>query len=92
MICGTGGGFVANTDYDWYEFFLARPEIDEVNFWRPGSANFQALSPGEPLLFRVKAPYNAIAGVGMALIGAVVGVFKQKDESRSRRSIDIPAP
>lgn len=56
--------YIANTDYDWYEFFLARPEIDEVNFWRPGSANFQALDPGEPLLFRLKAPYNAIAGVG----------------------------
>lgn len=56
--------YIANTDYDWYEFFLARPEIDEVNFWRPGGANFQALSPGEPLLFRLKAPHNAIAGVG----------------------------
>ena len=56
--------YIANTDYDWYEFFIARPEIDEVNFWRPGGANFQALSPGEPLLFRLKAPHNAIAGVG----------------------------
>ncbi len=55
--------YIANTDYDWYQFFLARPEIDEVNFWRPGSANFQALAAGEPLLFRLKAPYNAIARV-----------------------------
>jgi putative restriction endonuclease len=56
--------FIANTDYEWYRFLIARPDIDEVNFWRPGTTNFQALVPGEPLLFRLKTPYNAIAGVG----------------------------
>lgn len=64
IIPPTVRAYIANTDYEWYEFFLARPEIDEVNFWRPGGANFQALTPGEPLLFRLKAPYNAIAGAG----------------------------
>jgi len=28
--------FVANTDYQWYEFLAARPDLDEVNFWQPG--------------------------------------------------------
>lgn len=35
-----------------------------MSFGRPGSANFPTLAQGEPLLFRVKASYNAIAGVG----------------------------
>src|SRR5687768_3786934 len=59
-------GFVANTDYDWFRFLRAiEPPIDEVNFWKPGSGtNFHALEPGEPLFFKLKAPYNAIAGFG----------------------------
>lgn len=56
--------YIANTDFEWYQFLLARPDLDEVNFWRPGTANFHALVPGAPLLFRLKAPHNAIAGVG----------------------------
>lgn len=59
-------GFVANTDYDWFTYLRAiEPPIDEVNFWKPGSGtNFGALVPGEPLFFKLKAPYNAIAGFG----------------------------
>ncbi|MEX2148247.1 MAG: HNH endonuclease [Candidatus Rokuibacteriota bacterium] len=56
--------YIANTDYEWYQFLFARPDIDEVNFWRPGGHGFRALSPGGPFLFRLKAPFNAIAGVG----------------------------
>ena len=36
------------TDHAWYQFLLARPEITEVNFWRPGGGSFAALTPGEP--------------------------------------------
>lgn len=58
-------GFVANTDYDWYRFLKsAVPPVDEVNFWRPGETSFAALQPGEPLFFKLKAPHNAIAGLG----------------------------
>ncbi len=59
-------GFVANTDYDWFTLLRAiEPPIDEVNFWKPGSrTNFVALTPGEPLFFKLKAPYNVIAGFG----------------------------
>jgi putative restriction endonuclease len=59
-------GFVANTDYDWYTFLRSvEPPVDEVNFWKPGSDTaFKALQPGEPLLFKLKAPHNAIAGFG----------------------------
>lgn len=59
-------GFVANTDYDWFTHLRAmEPPIDEVNFWMPKSqATFRALTPGEPLFFKLKAARNAIAGFG----------------------------
>lgn len=58
-------GFIAPTDHDWYKFLRARPEITEVNFWRPGGVAFHALSPGEPFFFKLKHPYNAIGGFGI---------------------------
>lgn len=59
-------GFIANTDYDWFTFLRSiEPPVDEVNFWRPGSdVSFRALTPGEPLFFKLKAPHNAIGGFG----------------------------
>lgn len=55
--------FVAVTDQQWFEKLQdLRP--DEVNFWRPSGAGFQALSPGEPLLFKLHSPLNYIAGMG----------------------------
>jgi putative restriction endonuclease len=59
-------GFVAPTDYDWFTYLRAiQPPIDEVNFWKPrGGTGFNALVPGEPFFFKLKRPYNAIAGFG----------------------------
>jgi putative restriction endonuclease len=56
--------WIANTDFEWYSFLAGRPDLDEVNFWRPSGGAFKALAGGEPLLFRLKAPYNVIAGIG----------------------------
>jgi hypothetical protein len=56
--------WIANTDFEWYRFLSGRPDLDELNFWRPSGAAFKVLAPGEPLLFRLKAPYHAIAGLG----------------------------
>ena len=58
-------GFVAPTDHGWYQFFLARSAVEEVNFWRPGGLNFQALRPGEPFFFKLKAPHQGIGGFGV---------------------------
>ncbi|WP_242343644.1 HNH endonuclease [Anaeromyxobacter terrae] len=59
-------GFVANTDLEWFTFLRERQPLDEVNFWQPsGHDAFRALQPGEPLLFRLKSPINAIAGFGL---------------------------
>lgn len=57
-------GFVAPTDFGWYEFLRARPELDEVNFWRPGTAGFGTLHAGDLFFFKLKAPRDAIAGFG----------------------------
>jgi putative restriction endonuclease len=57
--------YVAVTDGDWYRFLRGRPDLDEVNFWRPGGqANFRALEPGEPFLFKLHYPEHAIVGGG----------------------------
>ncbi len=55
---------VAITDLDWFNY-LSELRPDEVNFWQPsGSGSFRALSPGEPLLFKLHAPNNFIVGGG----------------------------
>jgi putative restriction endonuclease len=57
--------FVAVTDKDWYQFLAGRPDLDEVNFWQPGGNRvFRTLNPGEPLLFKLHYPDNAIVGGG----------------------------
>jgi putative restriction endonuclease len=52
------------TNREWFRFLGARPDLDEVNFWRPGNTAFRSLAPGEPLLFRLHSPVNRIAGFG----------------------------
>ncbi len=58
-------GYVANKDFDWFRYLRALyPPVQEVNFWLSGETSFAALQPGEPLVFKLKTPHNAIAGVG----------------------------
>jgi putative restriction endonuclease len=57
--------YVGVTDSEWYRFLRDRPELDEVNFWRPGgSGTFRVLGLGEPFLFKLHAPDNFIVGGG----------------------------
>ena len=57
--------YVGITDYEWYSLLSGRPDLDEVNFWKPGGeAVFRALSPGGPFLFKLHAPRNFIVGGG----------------------------
>jgi putative restriction endonuclease len=58
-------GYIAHTDPGWWDFLRLRPELHEVNFWRPGGRRFAALAPGEPLFFRLKSPINRIGGFGL---------------------------
>jgi putative restriction endonuclease len=57
--------FVAVTDYQWYSLHASKLQIAEVNFWKPSTGGtFKALQVGEPVLFKLHAPRNYIAGGG----------------------------
>jgi putative restriction endonuclease len=57
--------YVGITDYDWFKLHESKPQVEEVNFWRPSSqATFKALQWGEPFLFKLHAPRNFIVGGG----------------------------
>jgi putative restriction endonuclease len=60
----TGNAFIGVTDKEWYELLRSKPEIDEVNFWRPSPTKFQALEKGELFLFKLHYPDNCIVGGG----------------------------
>lgn len=53
------------THKPWFDN-LALLAPDEVNFWQPsGTGEFKALEPGDLFLFKLKAPWNVIAGGGV---------------------------
>ena len=56
--------FVAVTDNDWFEFLSRRPELDEVNFWTPSGKALARFDEGQPLLFKLHAPYHYVVGGG----------------------------
>lgn len=57
--------YIGITDNDWFALQASRSDVDEVNFWKPSpTANFKALQVGEPLLFKLHAPFNFIVGGG----------------------------
>lgn len=57
--------YVGVTDGDWYRFLAARPDLTEVNFWRPGGGRaFRVLEIGEPFFFKTHAPHNRVVGGG----------------------------
>lgn len=56
--------YLGVTDNHWYRY-LSSINPEDINFWQPGGTmNFKVLSPGEPFLFKLKSPLNAIGGVG----------------------------
>jgi putative restriction endonuclease len=57
--------YVAVTDGEWYRFLAGRPELDEVNFWRPGGGRgFHRIAVGEPFFFKTHHPHNRVVGGG----------------------------
>lgn len=56
--------WVGTTDADWFRFLSVR-RFDEVNFWQPtASPPFKGAPVGMPFLFKLKRPFNHIAGGG----------------------------
>jgi putative restriction endonuclease len=67
--------FVGVTDFNWFTFLCALPEIDEVNFWQPGGKQrFRTLSTGEPFLFKLPYPQHYIVGGGFFAHSTVLPV------------------
>ncbi|MEU0559376.1 HNH endonuclease [Dactylosporangium sp. NPDC006015] len=57
--------YVGVTDGDWYRFLAERPNLQEVNFWRPSSKQaFHAVQIGEPFFFKTHHPHNRVVGGG----------------------------
>ncbi len=70
-------GYIGHTDHAWWQFLKARPDLREVDFWRPGGGRrFLALKPGEPFFFRLKAPTNRIGGFGLFARNATLPVWR----------------
>lgn len=63
------------TDTAWYHFLRDR-KPEDVNFWQPSGhqQQFSAIDKGAPFLFKLKAPYNAIGGVGFFSVQAFLPV------------------
>lgn len=55
--------YLGVTNFDWFQFHRTHHSL-EVNFWKPSKATFKVLQPGELFLFKIKAPYNKVAGGG----------------------------
>jgi putative restriction endonuclease len=46
--------WIGITDFDWYRFLAARPDLDEVNFWQPSARRAPVTLPaGAPFLFKL---------------------------------------
>lgn len=56
--------FLAVTDMDWFRHLSGIHDIDEVNFWSPTPKPLKNFRRGTPIFFKLKSPYNAIAGGG----------------------------
>ena len=68
-------GTVAVTDSGWYEFLLGRPDLDEVNFWRPSARRSFKAPAFSPFLFKLRAPHNAICGFGFYAIWSPLPIW-----------------
>lgn len=83
--------YIGVTDIGWYNF-LAERRNEDINFWQPGGkVNFRVLQPGEPFLFKLKSPVNAIAGIGFFSSHAILpinvawNIFKERNGVISQR-------
>lgn len=82
------------TDNGWFDF-LSHAGVDEVNFWQPsGRTPFAGLEPGAPFLFKLKRPFNHVAGGGTFVrfttlpLSLAWDVFGEKNGASSRASFE----
>jgi putative restriction endonuclease len=84
---------IAVTDGDWFDMLRHQPNLAEVNFWAPSSANFRALQQGELFLFKLHAPRNVIVGGGIFAYASALPcslaweAFKEANGARSAQEM-----
>jgi putative restriction endonuclease len=91
--------WVGTTDIRWFEF-LAYRSFDEVNFWQPSvRPPFTNAENGMPFLFKLKRPYNHIAGGGFFVKHSAIPlsiaweIFGQKNGASSMAELrDLLGP
>jgi putative restriction endonuclease len=67
--------YVALTDEEQVRCLRRQPALDEANFWQPaGNRRFRALAPGEPFLFKLHRPHDAIVGGGFFATASLLPV------------------
>jgi len=67
--------YVAVTDEESIRCLRRQTALDEVNFWRPaGNRRFRALAPGEPFLFKLHHPHDAVVGGGFFATSSLLPV------------------
>ncbi len=80
--------YLGVTDWRWYNFLSSR-KPEDVNFWQPGGRSaFRALGPGGAFLFKLKSPYNAIAGIGFFAAQSQLPLSLAWDVFQSRNGFD----
>ena len=62
--------YCAVTDNEWFDYLRARPNLTEINFWKPTPKAFKAVGEGGIFAFKLKAPYNKIGGFGVLTTSA----------------------
>ena len=83
---------VAVTDYDWFRNLSQRPDLEEVNFWRPSDAPFRALQPGEYLLFKLRADRGGfIVGGGVFAYSCIIPISQVWDTYGEANGADFLA-
>ncbi|HEY9166388.1 MAG TPA: HNH endonuclease [Candidatus Kryptonia bacterium] len=82
--------YVAVTDNKWYHYLATlKPMPDEVNFWKPHSkTRLTTIQPGQPFLFKLKSPENAIAGGGFYLHYSVLPISMAWDAFGDKNGAD----
>lgn len=83
--------WVGVTDNTWFSY-LASKGFDEVNFWQPSATPpFKGAPVGMPFLFKLRKPYNHIAGGGFFVTYSVLPVtvaWEYFGEKNGAASID----
>lgn len=80
--------YLGVTDNEWYNF-LAKRSNEDINFWQPGgNVAFRVLQEGEPFLFKLKYPQNAIAGIGFFSTHAFLPIDLAWDIFQERNGVE----